>query len=414
MDNKKKNILIVGHSAKEHALAQKLSQYDNVEKVYVAPGNRAMKEFCECVDIREDNPKDLLEFVLENGIDLTIACSNESLKSDISDLFQANSQLIFAPAQSASQFAISRSYAKKFMYKQRIQTPKFGIFEKQQLASDYVKNAVYPILIGADEESDTSVKSVCTTVAMAKRCVDDLFLNDEKKVVIEDFVNGHDFTLYVITDGYHALPLAVCADYKFLEEGNGGLFTAGIGAFVPDYKVSENVVASIMNNVVYNILKSLEKRQTPYLGIIGVECVLTGEEKFVTTGFTPFLKDHDAMAVLNSVEEIWITLFEACAVGSFADDYDRIPSSDFSSVSCVLSARQDGHVISGFDKVDGNVSISHFSTFKNQYLEYETNKGRTLTVTQSASTLSGAKRLLYENIDVIDFKNKKYRTDICN
>lgn len=413
MESKKKKILIIGHSAKEHALAQKLDGYENVERIYAAPGNAAMKEFCECVDIREDRPQELLEFVLENGIDLTIAASKEAIKSDIAELFRQNEQLIFAPSKSASAFAISRSDGKRFMYKQRIQTPKFGIFEKQQLATDYVKNASYPITAGADEESDTTVKSVCTTLSMAKTCVDDLYMNDEKKVIIEDFVNGHDFTLYVITDGYHALPLAVSADYKFLENGNGGLYTAGTGAFVPDYRVSENVVASIMNNVVYNILQSLEKREMPYLGILGVECTLTGEERYITTGFTPFLKDHDAMAVLNSVEDNWVTLFEACAVGSFADDYEYILSSNLSSVSCVLFSRHDGEVISGLDMVDGNVFVSHFSTNKNQYLEYETNKGRTLSVTQTSSTLSNARKLLYENIDAINFKSKKYRTDIC-
>lgn len=412
--DKKKKILIIGHSAKEHALVQKFNEYENVEKIYVAPGNAAMREICECVDIREDDSHKLLEFVLENGVDLTIVSSQKALKSDLADLFQANSQLIFAPTESASNFTISRSVAKKFMYKLRIPTPKFGIFEKPQLAADYVKNAAYPILIGADEDSDTSVKAVCTTVSMAKRCLDDLFLSDEKKVVIEDFLNGHEFTLYVITDGYHALPLAVSADFKFLENGNGGLYTTGIGAFVPDYKVSENVISSIMSDVVFNILQSLQRRQTPYMGILGIECVLTGEDSYLTTGFTPFLKDHDAAAVLNSVGENLLTLFEACAIGSFADDYFSIMTSNLSSVSLVMSSRKDGLLISGLDNLDDNTSVNHFSTAKNEYLEFLTNKGRTLVVTQSSSTLSGAKRNLYENVALIDFENKKFRTDICN
>lgn len=414
MENKKKNILIVGHSAKEHALAQKLSQYDNVEKIFALSGNNAMKEFCECVDIREDKAQEILEFVLENGIDLTIAVSAEAIKSDIADLFQANSQLIFAPTAAASTFAISRSVAKKFMYKLRIPTPKFGIFEKQPQALDYVKNAQYPILISSDEDSDTCVKAVCSNVSMAKRCVEDLFLSDEKKVVIEDFVNGHQFTVYVITDGYQALPLAVAADYRFLENGNGGLYTSGVGAFVPDYKVSESVINSVMSNVVFNILQSLEKRGTPYLGILGVECVLREDDSYCVTAFTPFLKDSDAACVLNSVDDNWVTLFEACAVGSFADDYVQIRHSNTSSVSCILSSRADGEMIKGLDLVDESVNVNHFSTVKNEYMEYLTNKGRTVVVTANAATLASAKRLLYENVDVIEFKNKKYRTDICN
>lgn len=414
MDKKNKKILIIGHSAKEHALAQKLSAYDNVEKIYVLPGNAAMKEFCECVDIREDRPQEILEFALKNEIDLTIVSSKDAIKSDIADLFQANSQLVFAPAAAASVFALSRSAAKKFMYKLHIPTPKFGIFEKQQLAMDYVKNSQYPILISSDEDSDTCVKAVAGNVDLAKRCVEDLFLSDEKKVVIEDFHNGHEFTLYIITDGYQALPLSVVADYKFLENGNGGLYTSGIGAFAPDYKVSENVIHSIMNDVVFNILQSLEKRGTPYLGILGVECVLKGEDNYSVTGFIPFLKDYDAACVLNSVADNWLTLFEACAVGSFADDYFEIIHSNGASVSCVLSSREDGNEIKGLDLMDDCVNVDHFATKKNEYLEWLTNKGRTLVVTATAATLTSAKEKLYENIDVIYFKNKKYRTDICN
>lgn len=414
MGNKKKNILIVGHSAKEHALAQKLSQYDNVEKIYALSGNQAMREFCECIDIRESKSQEILEFVLENEIDLTIVASAEAIKSDIADLFQANAQLIFSPTPAASVFAISSSAAKKFMYKLRVPTPKFGIFEKQQLALEYVKNAQYPILISSDEDSDNAVKAVCSNVSVAKRCIEDLFLSDEKKVVVEDFISGHQFTVYVITDGYQALPLAVAADYRFIENGNGGLYTSGVGAFVPDYKVSESVINSVMTDVVFNILQSLEKRSTPYLGILGVECVLREDDNYCVTGFTPFLKDSDAACVLNSVDDNWVTLFEACAVGSFADDYVHIQHSKTASVSCILSSRADGEMIKGLDLIDESVNVNHFSTVKNEYMECLANKGRTLAVTANAATLASAKKLLYENVDVIEFKNKKFRTDICN
>ena len=169
-----------------------------------------------------------------------------------------------------------------------------------------------------------------------------------------------------------------------------------------------------MNDVVFNILQSLEKRGTPYLGILGVECVLKGEDNYSVTGFIPFLKDYDAACVLNSVADNWLTLFEACAVGSFADDYFEIIHSNGASVSCVLSSREDGNEIKGLDLMDDCVNVNHFATEKNEYLEWLTNKGRTLVVTATAATLTSAKEKLYENIDVIDFKNKKYRTDICN
>lgn len=409
----KKKVLIVGSSAKEYALAKYLLKNKDIEKIYVAPGNVAVGEFAERIDIRENAVQELLEFVIKEGINLTIASSTEAIKADIAEYFQANSQLIFAPTAAASAFSISRSVSKKFLYKLHIPTPKFAIFEKQALAFDYLKNANMPILITADEDKENSVRSVCKDINLSKNCISDLFLQEEPKVVIEEYAYGHPFTFYVVTDGYCALPLAVVGDYKFMEDGDAGLFTRGMGAFVPDYKVSFEVVAKLMNSVVYPILQNLQKRENPYIGILGVESVLLADNNCTITGFSPFLKEHDAQAVLNSLDTDLYSLCEACAVGSFADDYDEILVNDLSTVACVLAARNEGAVITGLEMVDDSTEVGHFNTLKNDYFEYLTNKGRTLVLTQTASTFTRARELLYDNVEDIYFEGKRYRRDIC-
>lgn len=413
MDFKKKKVLIVGSSAKEYALAKYLSKNPAVEKIYTAPGNFAVSEFSERVDIRENSVRELLEFAVKNDIDLTIACSADAIKADIAAFFSANSQLIFAPSAESANFAIYRSAAKKFLYKLRIPTPKFGIFEKQQGANEYIKTAVMPVLITADYDNENSVRSVCKSVDLARVCISDIFLQDLDKAVIEEYVYGHPFTFYIITDGYQALPLAVVGDYKFQEDGEAGLYTKGSGAFVPDYKVSFDIVGRLMENVIEKILLSLQKRERPYLGIMGVECVLKNVDDFVVTGFVPFLKDHDAGAVISSVGADLYSVMEACANGSFADDYDEIPIKNICTASCVLFARKSNAVVTGLELVDDTTDIGHFNTSQNNYLEYLTNKGRTLVVTQSASTFGRARELLYDNIEEIYFEGMKYRHDIC-
>lgn len=409
----KKKVLIVGSCAKEYALAKYLSKNNEIEKVYIAPGNVASGEFAERIDIRENDVQGLLEFAIKEEINLTIVPSQEAIRADIAGLFQANSQLIFAPSAESSKFAISRAAAKKFLYKLHIPTPKFGIFEKNSLALDYVKDSKMPILITADVDNENSVRSVCTTSELSKTFVNDLFLREEPRVVIEEYAYGHPFTVYVMTDGYCALPFAAVGDYKFMEDGGAGIFTRGMGAYVPDYKVSLDVVGNITENVVNPVIKNLEKRNCPYLGILGVECVLTGDNNYTVTGFTPFLKEHDTQAVLNSLDTDLYRLFEACAVGSFADDYTEIRVNDLSTVSCVLYARNTGAVITGLEMVDDSTEVTHFNTSKNNYFEYLTNKGRTLVLTQTASTLSRARELLYDNVEDIYFEGKKYRRDIC-
>ena len=349
--------------------------------------------------------------MLENGIDLTIASSEVAIKNDIAGLFQANGQMIFAPSAQSSSFALSRSAGKRFLYKLRIPTPKFAIFDKLQPAVDYLKTAVMPQVIRADENSNSADRLVCNTFITSKVFVEDLFARDEKKIVLEDYVYGHEFTFYAVTDGYSALPLASVANYKFMEDGNGGILTSGIGCYTPDYKISKDLEFDIMNKVVQKILQALEKKETPYLGILGVDCVLQPDGNFVVLGFKPFLSDHDAEAVLNLVDENLLTLFEACAIGSFADDYENISVSNNSSVACVLSSRSEGSIIKGLEFVESD--ISNFGIKKNAYLEYETVKGKNLVLTSTAKTLSRARRQLYEDIDIIEFDGKKYRSDIC-
>ena len=413
MKNKKKKVLIVGASAKEYALAKLFSACDYIEKVYIAPGNVASAEFAEIIDIRENSVSELLEFAIKNEIDLTIAASANAIRADIASDFRTNSQLIFASDADSAAFVVSRGTAKKNLYKLHIPTPKFGIFDKQQLAYDYVKNSKLPLLITSDFDEENSVRAVCPTLGQAQTCINDIFQQNLDKVVIEEYVYGHPFTFYVITDGYQALPMGVVGDYKFREDGDGGLFTLGMGAYVPDYKISFDVIGYLMNNVIFPMINSFQSKQKPYTGILGLECVLKTDNTVVVTGLTPFLKDHDAQAVINSLDIDLYTLMEACANGSFADDFENIPIKNSSNVACVLYSRKPNSVVTGLELVDDATDIGHFATKRNEFFEVLTNPGRTLVVTQSAGTISRARELLYNNIEDIYFDGIKYRRDIC-
>ncbi len=407
LENKK--VLIIGASAKEYALAKKLQEYKNCE-VVVAPGNQRIAEIAKCADIREDNINSLLEYALENAVDLTIATSEKSIKMDIATLFQNNGQQIFAPSAQSSEIATSRSVAKKFLYKARITTPHFGVYDKLSMAIDYLKNAPMPQVIHADNSFESGDRLVCTTFSTAKTFVEDLFTKNEDKVVFEDYVYGHEFTFYVVTDGYHAIPLAAVANYKFMEDGDGGILTAGTGAYTPDYKISKDIENSIMKKVIYPVLEQLQKKETPYTGILGVECVLTDNGQVVTLCFKSFLSDHDAQAVLSIVDENLLNLFGACLDGTF-EDYSSISLTDGASVACLVSSRTVGKTIEGLDFVDSE--ITPFAINKNNYFEYETVKGKNFILTNTANTLSRARKSLYEDLSMIKFEGIKYRKDIC-
>ena len=376
MDKKKKNILIIGKGAAAAALGKKLRQNETVDNIFMAPSSE--------VDIREDDLTGLLKFALENEIDLTIPVSEKALDADIVSFFQTNGQNIFGPVKDACNIAINKPSGKKFLYKNRAQTSKFGVFEKLQQTEEFLKNAQYPITIKCSKYNGLDDRLVCTTTALAREYLEILFsTKNETNVLIEEFTRGHNFTIYYITDGYSALPISTVANYKFSENGDGGLLTNGMGCFAPDYKISE-VVVSRVDNIVRNTLSALDRKGTPYLGILGVECTLTGDDNL-------------------------IEIFMACIDGLFADEYEEIKTNELSSVSTVVMSRQNNKVIKGFEGIDDIEILNITKTNDEKYL---TCKGEVFVITKTASTLNRAKNLIYEDLAQISFDGMKYRKDI--
>ena len=176
-----KNILIIGKSAKEYALAQKLSKTNNIGNIYVASGNDAMKDFATCVDIREDDVAGLLDFAMENAVDLTICSSEKAIRANVVGIFQENGQMIFGPTAESAQIAINKSTGKKFLYKLHVPTARFGIFEKPQQAVDYVRNSMLPVVVKTDEHRNSNGTMICSATSIAKSFIEDCFIRNEKR-----------------------------------------------------------------------------------------------------------------------------------------------------------------------------------------------------------------------------------------
>lgn len=407
MENNKKNILVIGKGAAASAFAKKLAKLDDVGLVFVAPGNGIASEYYTNIDIREDDLTGLLKFVLENDVYLTVPVSPEALKSDVVSFFMDNDQNIFGPTKGACNIALNKAAGKKFLYKIHAQTSKFGTFDKLNVAQDWLKSATFPVTIKCSEKSSQGDRLVCPTNSLAEQFLDTLFSRNETGVLIEEFTFGHNFTVYFMTDGYSAIPFATVGNYKFMEDGDGGLLTEGVACYSPDYKVSQ-ILISRVENVVRNTLVALDKKGESYMGILGVDCTLTGEDKFFVNEFKPFMQDFDSKAVLNSVDENLVDVFVACIQGLFADEYEEIKSNDLHSISAVLSTRQVGKQIKGLDLIDDVEDIDYVSG--NGKL---TVQGENFVLTRCASTLSRAKNKLYDDLSEIDFDGIKYRKDIC-
>lgn len=403
MTNSQMKILIVGNGAAASALARKFTQYDYVEKVFIAGGYFSN---AETIDIREDDLAGLLVFVLENQINLTVPISEKALAADIVSFFQSNGQNIFGPTKDSCEFILNKILCKKFLYKIHAQTPKFGMFNKISQINDYLKNSDFPVIIRtpqADVPEDE--KMVCPTLKSALDFLDRLFLKGETDVLIEEYAFGHNFTVYFVTDGYSAIPLNIAGNYKFLDQ-NGGLYTDGVGCYVPDYKIS-NAVISRVSNLAANILKTLENRSCPYVGILGMECILKNDEQFVVRDVKPFLQNHDARAVLNLCEDDLIKIFNSCINGFFSDEYESIKTSEISSASVAVYFGKE-NIELNFEDTD-DIDFINIKQNNNQYFS---KIGFNYTITKTASTISRAKKYLAEEIDELKLKDAKFRKDI--
>lgn len=406
-----KKILIIGNSAKEYALAKKLSENN---EVYVAPGSDTMREFVTCVDIREDSVTELLEYVMENGIDLTIPCAQAAIASNIAEVFTKNNQAVFAPSANSAKLVLDKALMKKVLYKLRIPTPKFGIFEKPNMVMDYIKNLKNPFVLKTNEPSSAVV---LTSPLAAKTIVDSAFAGKVQKMVIEDYVWGTPFSFYTVTDGYKALPLGSAIVYKHSLEGEGGQLTSGMGACAPNYKLSIENEYFLMDNVIYPTLDYLEIDGNPYVGILGVEGIITEDGRMQILGYRSFMQDCDCQAILNLVDTDLYKLFESCVIGSFSDEVEFIPQKEGSSTTLVLVCKNKNNVqnaIKGLDYLDETLDIAFYPAIsKNRYLEYEAQNGPVMVLTAQGSTVASSTARVYEEVENIRFEGLSYRKDIC-
>lgn len=406
-----KKILIIGNGAKEYALAKKLSEK---HEIYITPASDTLKEFAQTLDIREDSVAELLEFVMENGIDMTIPVSSAALNSNIVEVFNNNNQKIFAPDERASRIIFDKALAKKVLYKLRITTPKFGIFEKQNMVLDYIKNQKIPFVMKTDSPNSAAV---FTSAYAAKSLVEASFIEKNNRIIIEDYVYGTPFSFYTITDGYKALPIGSSITYKHALEGDGGQLTSGMGSCSPNYKLTLEHEYYLMDNVIYPTLDYLEIEGSPYLGILGVNGILTQDGKIFVLGWQSFMQDCDAPSILEVLDEDLFELFDSCVVGSFSDEARQIHSGERAASTLVLTCKNKENkenIIDGLDLIDEDTKIVFYPNVKkNRYLELEADTGAVLSLTSIAATASSAVKKMYEEAESIKFDSINYRKDIC-
>ena len=400
-----KKVLILGKGAQEYSLAKHLA---SCCEVYVCPGNQVIGEFATIVSIDNYNVKEIVDFVEKNEISVTIPVDKFSVTKDLISKFEEKNLQIFAPLMDVPDLFNDKVAIKKLLYKLHIPVPRFASFDKASVAYDYLKNARFPLII---KSNLGEYATICVNERIAKTAIDDLILRNET-VLIEEYLYGSTFSAYFISDGYKALPVGNALNYNFALDGDGGVLTNGVGSCSPFYKLTDAHIDFLTSSIANPLIDYFEQSGKPFMGIFGIECILTDDDRLMVTNLKYFLSDSDAPGILSLLDIDLLKVIDDCMQGLFADIYDYIPQKDEYAISAVLSSKTEGESIEGLRNLDENTVVTLYRLNKNKYLEYETINGKNLIITTTAGTISRAKELLYSEIDEISFKSITYRKDI--
>ncbi len=418
------NILIVGGGGREHALAWKSAQSDQVNQVYVAPGNAgtAGEYKVTNIDIQADAIEELLDFAKASSIDLTIVGPEAPLVAGIVDQFQAAGLACFGPTAAAAQLEASKTFTKDFLKRHAIPTADYQSFDNIDQAMNYLDEVGVPVVVKADGLAAGKGVIVAHELQQAKDAVHDMLADNRfgdagHRVVIEEFLVGEEFSFIAMIDGENILPLASSQDHKARDEGDLGPNTGGMGAYSPAPRVDDALHQAIMQQVMIPTVKGLAKEDRAFTGFLyaGIMVDPNGTPKVLE--FNVRFGDPETQPILFRMKS---DLPQLC-LAALDQQLDQA-SVDWDSRFCVGVVMAAGGYPDTYEKnkvIDGlalditDSKVFHAGT-KIEGITIVSNGGRVLCVCALAPTLQAAQELAYRRVDNITWDNMYFRRDIAH
>ena len=410
------NVLVIGRGGREHALAWKFAQSEQVEKVYVAPGNEGMRDVATPVAIDENDFDTLVLFAKENNIGLTFVGPEIPLMNGVVDRFEAEGLRVFGPNKAAAVIEGSKAFTKELMKKYDIPTAAYETFTNYEEAVAYIQKIGAPIVIKADGLAAGKGVTVAMTLEEALQAVKEMlqdvkFGEASKKVVIEEFLDGQEFSLMAFVNGTTVYPMVIAQDHKRAFDGDKGPNTGGMGAYSPVPQIPESAVEVAIETVLHPTAQAMIKEGRSFTGILYAGLILTNEGPKViefnarfgdpeTEVVLPRL-DNDLVDVCNSVldgEKLVLKWSEEAVIGVV------LASNGYPE------AYEKGAIIRGLDTLEDAI-VFHAGTAM-KHGDFVTNGGRVLFVACKEKNLQEAKNKVYKEIEKIESDGLFYRSDI--
>ena len=414
-------VLIVGSGGREHAIAWSVSQSEQVDKIYCAPGNGGIAQIAECVNISAMEFDKLADFAQEQEIDLTIIGMDDPLVGGIVDVFEQRGLRVFGPRKNAAIIEGSKSFSKDLMKKYNIPTCHYETFHSPEEALLYLGSCSFPIVIKADGLALGKGVLICQTLEEAEAAIGTLMLDKQfgdagNTVVIEDFMVGREASVLCFCDGTTIKPMTSAQDHKRAKDGDQGLNTGGMGNFSPSPFYTPEIQAFCEDKIYQPTMDAMKAEGRDFVGILFVGLMLTADGPKVLE-YNARFGDPEAQVVLPRMKNDIIDVMNACIDGRL-DEID-LQFEDNAAVCVVLASEgypehyEKGKVITGFENFEGKDGYYcfHAGTKKTE-AGIVTNGGRVLGITAKGADLKEARANAYAATEWISFENKYMRHDI--
>ena len=410
------NVLVIGGGGREHALVKALSRSEHTEQIHAVPGNSSMEKYAAVhSDISDSDIESIVALAIKENITWTVIGPEAPLTAGLADALEAAGVKAFGPRKLEAQLESSKTFAKNIMMKYGIPTAEYRAFTNLIEASEYVKEQGAPIVIKKDGLAAGKGVAVAMTEQEALDALREMFVEGENEpVVIEEFLEGEEFSLMVLVNGEYTLPFNIVAqDHKRAFDGDTGPNTGGMGAYAPVTHIGRDVIDEAISKIVKPTADAMVKEGLDYFGVMYLGAIIT-EDGVKTIEFNARFGDPEAQVLLELLESDFIDVLEAV---KSKEPYELQFSND--SVLGVIMASK-GYP-KDYDKgaqiiIPPSLEDNIFNSGLKHVTEdrYETAGGRVMLVTGRGNSLQEAKHEAYNNTEQIEFNNEAlfYRNDI--
>jgi phosphoribosylamine--glycine ligase len=414
-------ILVVGSGGREHTISWKIKKDVKDVSLFVAPGNAGTSFFSKNVDIKAEDIKGLLDFVKSEKIDITLVGPEAPLVKGIVDEFEKNNLKIFGPNKSAARIEGSKIFAKKILTKYQIPTAKAEFFDDSKEAKKYLKKISPPVVVKADGLAQGKGVIVCKELKEAIYSVEEMMENkifgeSGSRILIEEFLEGKEFSLLGFTDGEEVIPLVAAKDYKRVFDRDKGPNTGGMGSYSPPVFLDKKTL-EISCNILKRTIESLNKEGIIYKGVLYGGLILTKKGPYVLE-FNCRFGDPETQVILPRLKTNLLEIIEAVIEKRLKEikvRWSKNPAVCVVLVSGGYPGKYEvGKEISGLEKVEKmkKILLFHAGT-KRENSKILTSGGRVINVVSVDRDIKTCRKNVYSAIKKIKFENMHYRKDIA-